>query len=215
MIRGMAIDPNAASIERLYTLLANGLGFDRIRDPRLEHQASLRAYEARQQVGITGSTPIAHPTQAERRLRLGPGWENIWIEELAVWNYDYLDPIQALVDYRRLNGELVGLLNSSEHRAVLDNTSYKHWGIGLYTELPEGQEEWHTRHYCVIWMARSVPPILEPSPDDPTFPDVLPASWYYAAVERLAALGVVTGYPDGTFRPNQPVTRAEVAAMID
>src|SRR5690606_41315200 len=39
------------------------------------------------------------------------------------------------------------------------------------------------------------------------------ASWAREHIETLAALGVVQGYPDGTFRPDQPVTRAEFAKM--
>lgn len=33
------------------------------------------------------------------------------------------------------------------------------------------------------------------------------------AVKRLGELGVLTGYPDGTFRPNENITRAEYAAV--
>ncbi len=33
-------------------------------------------------------------------------------------------------------------------------------------------------------------------------------------VRRLASLGVIAGYPDGTFRPEEPVKRAEFAKMI-
>lgn len=38
--------------------------------------------------------------------------------------------------------------------------------------------------------------------------------WAKAQIERAAGLGIVTGYPDGTFRPNGLVTRAEFAAML-
>jgi uncharacterized protein YuzE len=34
------------------------------------------------------------------------------------------------------------------------------------------------------------------------------------AVARLGALGIIVGYPDGTFRPDQPVTRAEFSKII-
>jgi hypothetical protein len=34
------------------------------------------------------------------------------------------------------------------------------------------------------------------------------------AVARLGALGIIAGYPDGTYRPDQPVTRAEFAKII-
>ena len=29
----------------------------------------------------------------------------------------------------------------------------------------------------------------------------------------MSALGIITGYPDGTFKPNKPITRAEFAAI--
>ena len=44
--------------------------------------------------------------------------------------------------------------------------------------------------------------------------DVSGTAWYAAAVSTLSKMGVISGYPDGTFRPNAPITRAEVAAMI-
>ena len=34
-------------------------------------------------------------------------------------------------------------------------------------------------------------------------------------VEVATEKGIVTGYEDNTFRPNQPVTRAELAALLD
>ena len=37
---------------------------------------------------------------------------------------------------------------------------------------------------------------------------------FEAEVRRLASLGVIAGYPDGTFRPEEPVKRAEFAKMI-
>ncbi len=36
----------------------------------------------------------------------------------------------------------------------------------------------------------------------------------YAAVEALADQGIVSGYPDGTFRPEQPVSRAEALKLV-
>ncbi len=41
------------------------------------------------------------------------------------------------------------------------------------------------------------------------------ASWARESVAVLKKLGVLTGYADGTFRPEAPVTRAELAAMLD
>ena len=39
--------------------------------------------------------------------------------------------------------------------------------------------------------------------------------WAYQAVAFGAGKGFVAGYEDGTFRPDQPVTRAEAVKMIN
>jgi hypothetical protein len=39
-------------------------------------------------------------------------------------------------------------------------------------------------------------------------------NWAAAQVQALVYRGVINGYPDGTFRPDQPVTRAEFTAML-
>lgn len=46
-----------------------------------------------------------------------------------------------------------------------------------------------------------------------SFSDVSAGDWYCTAVSTMAKLGIVTGYPDGTFRPNEAITRAELAAI--
>lgn len=47
-----------------------------------------------------------------------------------------------------------------------------------------------------------------------SFRDVTSAHWAFASVERAAELGLVTGYSDGTFRPDTPVTRAQFVLML-
>ncbi|MFR7350241.1 S-layer homology domain-containing protein [Peptoniphilus sp.] len=47
----------------------------------------------------------------------------------------------------------------------------------------------------------------------PQFKDVKAGDWYKTAVDIVARQGVVKGYEDGTFRPNQPITRREFAAI--
>jgi hypothetical protein len=47
------------------------------------------------------------------------------------------------------------------------------------------------------------------------FPDVPQVYWARPYIEALAARGIVAGFrEDGTFRPNQPVTRAQFAAQL-
>lgn len=47
-----------------------------------------------------------------------------------------------------------------------------------------------------------------------SFRDVTRGHWAFASVERAAELGLVTGYSDGTFRPDTPVTRAQFVLML-
>ena len=48
-----------------------------------------------------------------------------------------------------------------------------------------------------------------------SFTDVPETHWAYQAVAFGAGKGFVAGYEDGTFRPDQPVTRAEAVKMIN
>lgn len=51
-------------------------------------------------------------------------------------------------------------------------------------------------------------------PASKTFSDINQAPWAEKAIYALVDMGVINGYPDKTFKPNNPVTRAEFAKMI-
>jgi len=55
---------------------------------------------------------------------------------------------------------------------------------------------------------------ISPSPASATFPDVPTGHWAFQYVEALAASGITQGYSDGTFRPTNPVTRAQMATFL-
>ena len=46
------------------------------------------------------------------------------------------------------------------------------------------------------------------------FKDVPTGYWAKSYIEALAAQNIIAGFPDGTFRPNEPVTRAQFATII-
>lgn len=48
---------------------------------------------------------------------------------------------------------------------------------------------------------------------DCDFTDVAGGAWYANTVATLSNAGILAGYPDGSFRPNDPITRAEFAAI--
>ncbi len=46
------------------------------------------------------------------------------------------------------------------------------------------------------------------------FSDVKSDSWFVSSVSKLTALKGISGYPDGTFKPQNPTTTAEFLAML-
>ena len=48
-----------------------------------------------------------------------------------------------------------------------------------------------------------------------TFSDVAEGQWYTQYVETAAAIGLISGYPDGTFAPNKTITRAEACTITN
>ena len=64
---------------------------------------------------------------------------------------------------------------------------------------------------CCLVLAACIAPIKA---DAATFKDVPADNSHYAAIENLASKEILSGYSDGTFRPNSHVTRAQAAKII-
>ncbi len=62
----------------------------------------------------------------------------------------------------------------------------------------------------------TVAPIMlqAPATAQAAFPDVPSNHWANSFIRELVNRGVIAGFPDGTFRPQDPVTRAQFAAML-
>ncbi len=54
----------------------------------------------------------------------------------------------------------------------------------------------------------------ELNPPDVTFSDVPPDAWFADTVRWAVEHGIAQGFPDGTFQPNKPATRAEVLTFL-
>ncbi|MDF5721069.1 MAG: DUF1565 domain-containing protein [Rhizonema sp. PD37] len=55
----------------------------------------------------------------------------------------------------------------------------------------------------------------EPLPGEAVaFKDLPPGYWAKTYIEALASKNIIAGFPDGSFKPNEPVTRAQFAAII-
>lgn len=75
-------------------------------------------------------------------------------------------------------------------------------------------EEQVSRAHITTFLIRS----MGESPADAYhgyFTDVPEGAWYTPFVERLFELGIVGGSDDGTFGPNEIITRAEMAVLVD
>lgn len=47
-----------------------------------------------------------------------------------------------------------------------------------------------------------------------TYPDVCPGDWFYHYVTDLSSTGAVSGFADGTFRPNSEISRGQIMKVI-
>ena len=70
-------------------------------------------------------------------------------------------------------------------------------------------------HRCSIGLlAASLVSAIAPSAWARSFPDVQ-NHWAQGCIQHLSDRRILSGYPDGNFRPDRPVTRAEFATVID
>ena len=130
--------------------------------------------------------------------------------------------------FRRLTALILCLtllcsLSASAFAVEFPDVSPEHWayadiqtaaGLGLIQGLDDGTfrpEERLDRAGFVTILQRMFG-WETVTPETPSFTDVSPGDWYYAAVETALANGVVE--PGGTFQPAAYVTRQDMAVMI-
>ena len=94
-------------------------------------------------------------------------------------------------------------IKGQEHKAYI-------FGYPDGTVRPNGKI---TRAEAAAMLARLLDIEATGSADAPMFPDT-PSAWYNKAINAVVQRGIMQGYPDGTFRPNSPITRAEFTKMI-
>ncbi|MGG0171847.1 S-layer homology domain-containing protein, partial [Paenibacillus dokdonensis] len=69
------------------------------------------------------------------------------------------------------------------------------------------------REQAAVMLARALQVNLEVV-DDPGFQDVNESSTYYKSIAAMVSTGIFQGYSDGTFKPDQSLTRAEMAKIL-
>ena len=104
---------------------------------------------------------------------------------------------------------------SSGKKAYTVGVSYKFGTSGKQSVLAENaalQDKVNKLESMMNTIVNS--PLFKLSKERSTFPDVPSERWDAPAVETLHANGIIQGYPDGTFKGDQPMSRSEYAKMI-
>ena len=124
----------------------------------------------------------------------------------------------ALGAFYRPNSDLmfnVASTISSDKKAYTVGVSYKFGTSTKQSVLAENaalQDKVNKLESMMNTIVNS--PLFKLSKERSTFPDVPSERWDAPAVETLHANGIIQGYPDGTFKGDQPMSRSEYAKMI-
>ncbi len=130
---------------------------------------------------------------------------------------------QTIVTFMRTGNSVYAVVQADKSFADIPS---QHWGkkdiellaskLIVAGETPtEFRPEQHiTRAEFAGLVVRSLGLIDTQSADPAEFSDVAANAWYAKEVALAADAGIVYGYGDGTFRPNNLITREELAAMV-
>ena len=94
-------------------------------------------------------------------------------------------------------------IKGEEHKAYI-------FGYPNGTVRPKGSI---TRAEAAAMLSRLLNIEAMGSAEKPNFTDT-ESAWYNKAINAVVARGIMKGYPDGRFKPNAPITRAEFTQMI-
>lgn len=126
---------------------------------------------------------------------------------LAGWSLEE----NGKVDYKigdtfRMSGSSVDLYAVWENAETESHSAY----ISGYPDGTVGPDKTITRAEAATMFYNL---LADKTGDAKTFTDVPANQWYAKAVMTLAGKGVISGYPDGTFKPDASITRAEFVTM--
>lgn len=137
---------------------------------------------------------------------------------VAIWNeghlhlYAHLDSISTGTNFTVKRGQQIGRQGRTPTHIVTG--SHLHYEVrterspsyGLYKDIDPGR-------YLTEWVRQQKEKEEKPVPGK-HFKDVPDDAWFANAVNELYECGLIGGYEDGTFKPNNPLTRAEAAALF-
>jgi hypothetical protein len=128
-------------------------------------------------------------------IALVPNDGSLWIADQGYWRgdgTDYSSPYSQ-VAHLDANGQYLWRGDMFDRPSQLHVNSYD--GTVWLHDLGDRQ---------IVHLRATMPP----------FPDIAADSWAFDAIAACAAAGIVQGYWDGTYRPDLPVTRGQMAVYI-
>ncbi|EGS31740.1 hypothetical protein HMPREF9130_0097 [Peptoniphilus sp. oral taxon 375 str. F0436] len=105
------------------------------------------------------------------------------------------------------------LVASEPLSPILNRENHYQYLVGYKDQTFRGENKM-TREEVVVMFSRLLKNPPQKGQIYPhTFSDVEENRWSITAISYLEQLGIIKGYPDGSFRPDAEITRAEFAAM--
>ncbi len=135
----------------------------------------------------------------------------------AAWTVGYsLEPYRSSTNWNTLIARYQPLIFSDVAPGyIFHDDIYGLACLGLLDGYPDGSfrpNEFTTRGQFAK-IAVNAFGLSASNPITPTFSDVFSSNPFYRFIEAAAHSGVMTGYSDGSFRPDASITRVEVAAV--
>ncbi|WP_081735494.1 S8 family peptidase [Paenibacillus gorillae] len=181
----------------------------RLKDVPEGFKMKLEAYDKKQKLIFSQSTGSSGSLEANGRL-FQPGVYYVKLTSNAPFDNQY---------YRfRINADelTAGFRDISDHWAkeaiVAMNSRGIVSGTGKYVFEPDRPI---TRAEAVAMVVKAYKPVslLKPA-NTVRFKDVDSKHWAYDAIRRAVEQGWIKGFPSGQFKPDQPVTRAEMTVIV-
>ena len=136
-------------------------------------------------------------------------YEDYSVEELPVEGY--VTTIKWKIDGNNPNGGRIYTVTNTITNLIDDHVAYS---VG-YPDGTVGPNRNITRAEVATIFFRLLTDEARDRYWSQTNPytDVMPEAWYNNAISTLSNMGILNGYADGTFRPNNPITRAELTKI--
>lgn len=97
------------------------------------------------------------------------------------------------------------------------NAIYQLYHLGVLKGYPDGTirpNELVNRAEFLKMIFETLQYRIDQQVFSPRYPDILPSDWFAYYIWQADTLGVIKGYPDGRFRPEQSVNLAEALKMV-